>query len=403
MMHETASSIVGKEAVAAVRRPIETAWGLPAAAYTSEEFFRLEQHKYLRRMWMAAAFEAEIPEPGDAMPVVVAGLPIILVRGDDGKVRAFHNVCRHRGMMVLGKRCQGQKQLVCPYHAWGYGLDGKLIRAPFFDGTPEGDSKNALDKEALSLVRVRCAVWRHWIFVDFGGQAPRIEEHLQPVLDFMNDADIGAMRYAGKVEWEFQANWKMVGDNWENYHHVYVHGGVFAKMSDDIDLRTGKLWSAPLHEGCVLTLRRRIEAAPSYPFKDTGLPLIPFPEGKERVTAPNFVFPNVEIDLVRDNISSIIYEPVAPDRTIAKMGFFFLGDAATSDEHAEGRKIAMDRWLGPARSKDANDGVRNQDFRIWEAIQVAKGSPVADANVFSPLWEGNPHYFHNHILDYLEA
>ena len=85
------------------------------------------------------------------------------------------------------------------------------------------------------------------------------------------------------------------------------------------------------------------------------------------------------------------------------MGFFFVGDAATSDAHAEGRKTAMDRWLGPQRSKEAKDGVRNQDFRIWEAIQIAKGSPAADANIFSPLWEGNPHYFHNHILDLLEA
>ena len=106
---------------------------------------------------------------------------------------------------------------------------------------------------------------------------------------------------------------------------------------------------------------------------------------------------------MRDNLSSIIYEPVAPDRTIAKMGFFFVGDAADSEEHAEGRKIAMDRWLGPARSKAANDGVRNQDFRIWEAMQIAKHSPAADANVFSPLWEGNPYYFHNRLLDYLEA
>ena len=402
-MHETASGILGEEAVAAVRRPVETAWGLPGAAYTGEAFFRLEQRKYLRKMWMAAAFEAEIPEPGDAMPVIVAGLPIVLVRGGDGEVRAFHNVCRHRGMMVLGGPCRGQRQLTCPYHAWSYGLDGELIRAPFFDGTPEGGSRSALDREALGLVPVRCAVWHHWIFVDFGGEAPPIEEHLRPLLDFMNDADVGAMRYADKVEWEFQANWKMVGDNWENYHHVYVHGGVFSKMSDDVDMETGELWSAPLHEGCVLTLRRRVEVAPSYPFKDTGLPSIPFPEGKERVTAPNFIFPNIEIDLVRDNISSIIYEPVAPDRTIARMGFFFLGDAATSDEQAAGRKMAMDRWLGPARSKDAKDGVRNQDFRIWEAIQIAKGSPAADANVFSPLWEVNPHYFHNHILDYLEA
>lgn len=402
-MTDTASSIVGKDAVRAVRRPIADAWGLPAAAYTSEEFFRLEQRKYLRKMWMAAAFEAEIPEPGDAKPVTVAGLPIILVRGDDGQIRAFHNVCRHRGMMVLGEPCEGLKQFTCPYHAWNYGLDGNLIRAPFFDGTPSGIENGILDPTAFGLVPVRCAVWHHWVFVDFSGTAQPIEEHLQPLLDFMNDADIGAMRYAGMVEWEFQANWKMVGDNWENYHHVYVHGGVFAKMTDDIDMETGELWSAPLHKGSVLTLRRRIEVAPSYTFKDTGLPLIPFPEGRERVTAPNYIFPNIEIDLVRDNLSSIIYEPVAPGRTIAKMGFFFVGDAATSDEQAEGRSTAMDRWLGPERSKEANDGVRNQDFRIWEAMQIAKSSPAADANVFSPLWEENPYYFHNHILDYLEA
>ena len=402
-MTDTASAIVGENAVAAVRQPIEKAWGLPAAAYTSEEFFRLEQRKYLRKMWMAATFEAEIPEPGDALPLIVAGLPIILVRNSNGEIKAFHNVCRHRGMMVLGEPCQGLKQFTCPYHAWGYSLDGELIRAPFFDGTPTGIEKGDLDTDAYGLVPVRCTVWHHWVFVDFGGDAPPIEEHLAPLLEFMNDADIGAMRYAGKVEWEFQANWKMVGDNWENYHHVYVHGGVFAKMSDDIDMETSELWSKPQHKGSVLTLRRRIEIAPSYTYKETGLPLIPFPEGKERVTAPNFIFPNVEIDLVRDNISSIIYEPVAPDRTTAKMGFFFLGGAATSQEHAEGRKTAMDRWLGPERSKDANDGVRNQDFRIWEAIQIAKGSPAADANIFSPLWEGNPHYFHNHILDYLEA
>ena len=137
-MIDSASSIVGEEAVSAVRRPIESAWGLPAAAYTSEEFFRLEQRKYLRKMWMAAAFEAELAEPGDAKPVTVAGLPIILVRGDDGEIRAFHNVCRHRGMMVLGEPCQRLKQFTCPYHAWNYGLDGNLIRAPFFDGTPRG-------------------------------------------------------------------------------------------------------------------------------------------------------------------------------------------------------------------------------------------------------------------------
>ena len=154
-MTDTASSIVGKDAVRAVRRPIADAWGLPAAAYTSEEFFSLEQRKYLRKMWMAAVFDAEIPEPGDSTPVTVAGLPIILVRGDDGEVRAFHNVCRHRGMMVLSEPCQRLKQFTCPYHAWNYGLDGNLIRAPFFDGSPSGNENGTMDLHALGLVNLR--------------------------------------------------------------------------------------------------------------------------------------------------------------------------------------------------------------------------------------------------------
>lgn len=402
-MTRTAEDILGAEAIAAVRRPIEKARGLPAGAYTSEEFFRLEQRKYFARTWMGVAYTCDIPDPGDAMPITVAGLPIILVRTGRGDVKAFHNVCRHRAAMVLTEPCKKAKQLQCPYHAWAWDLDGKLRAAPYFDGSKSGLEEGILDRESLGLVSVNCAVWHHWIFVNLDDNAPPIEEHMQPLTDLMNGADLGATQIAERVDWEFQANWKMSNDNWENYHHMWAHYPIYTKVTDDLDMKTRKPWSVSTQQGAVMSLKRDSKKAPPYPKRESNLPMIPFPDGAERVTAPNLVLPNVEITVVRDNIGSVIIEPLAPDRSVARMAFFFVGDAATDPEHADGRKLNFDRWLGESRSPAARDGLRNQDMRIWESQQIARRSPAADEVVFSPVWEENVHYFQNQLLDYLTA
>ena len=339
-MINTATDIIGKDKVAAVRRPLAEANGLPSKAYTDMDFFQLEQRKYFRKSWMAVAFTGELAESSDAIPVEVAGLPFLLVRDDEGQVRAFHNACRHRGMMVLPTACKGLKQVRCPYHAWTYALNGKLNRAPFFDGTPSGDAKGNMND--IGLVPVRCAVWHQWIFINVDGNASSIEEHMAPYLDFMNHPDIGALEYAEHIEWDFNANWKLAPDNWENYHHPWVHDGVFERLADDIDFKTGTPWSVALHKDSVLTLRRRVESAPPYQFKKTGLPLVPYAEGKERITAPSYILPNLEIAMVWDNISSIIYQPLAPGKTRVKLASIFHKNAASSDEHKAGREITMD-------------------------------------------------------------
>ena len=402
-MTRTVEDILGAEAIAAVRRPIEKARGLPASAYTSEEFFRLEQRKYFARTWMGVAYTCDIPDPGDAMPITVAGLPIILVRTGAGDVKAFHNVCRHRAAMVLTEPCKKAKQLQCPYHAWAWDLDGKLRAAPYFDGSKSGLEEGILDRESLGLISVPCAVWHHWIFVNLDGNAPPVEEHMQPLTDLMNGADLGATQIAERVDWEFQANWKMSNDNWENYHHMWAHYPIYTKVTDDLNMKTRKPWSVSTQQGAVMSLKRDSKKAPPYPKRESNLPMIPFPDGAERVTAPNLVLPNVEITVVRDNIGSVIIEPLAPDRSVARMAFFFVGDAATDPEYADGRKLNFDRWLGESRSPDARDGLRNQDMRIWESQQIARRSPAADEVVFSPVWEENVHYFQNQLLDYLTA
>ena len=147
--------ILGRDAIERVRQPLERASGLPTAAYTAQEFYDLEQARLFPHTWMSIGFSHEVPEPGDAIPLRITGLPVVLLRDRGGEVRAFHNVCRHRASLVLTEPAGGLSTLQCPYHAWKYALDGRLLAAPYFDGTKTGKN-SGLDFAQNGLVSVRC-------------------------------------------------------------------------------------------------------------------------------------------------------------------------------------------------------------------------------------------------------
>jgi len=391
------TDILGHEAIAALRRPISDACGLPGVAYTSETFFKAEQKQLFARTWMCLAFASDVPEPGDAIPLMAAGLPLILVRDRGGQIRVFHNVCRHRAALMVTEPCTKLKQFSCPYHAWAYDLDGRLKSTPYFDGTKEGNSRTNLDLSSLGLMPVRTAVWHHWVFINIDGNAPEFADHVRPLDDLIQGADIGATRMAHREDWEWRGNWKMQNDNWETYHHVWVHKNVFTKMSDDLDLATGQPIAEPIPLGTVVTLKRRGDQD-FYPGAG-DLPLIPFPEGQKRVRCTSVVFPNMTLTLQSDHLASVIAAPVAADRTVSKMGFFFVGDAATDPAFATQRKKTLSRWLGETGIMRDYGGIRSQDMKIWEQQQIARQSPVADKVVFSPVWEKNVHHFQRMVVE----
>ena len=396
MGDRTIEDILGDAAIARLRRPIAEARGLPAAAYTSEAFFALEQRTLFPRTWACIGFASDIPEPGDAMPASCAGLPLIAARGRDGAVRVFHNVCRHRAAMILTRKESGLTQLTCPYHAWAFGLDGALRATPYFDGTKDG-ARCPVDKAANGLVPVRAAVWHHWIFVNLDGQAAPFAEHVRPLEELLQGADLGATRPAYRDDWTWQGNWKLQNDNWETYHHVWVHKSVFPRLSDDLDLETGEPKAEPIPLGTVVTLRRR--AGTDFYPSNHDLPYIPIPEGGERVRCTSVVFPNMTLTVQSDHLSSVVALPVAPDRTVSMMGFFFVGAAATDPQYEGARARVLERWLGPSRRRDGGAGIRAEDMAIWENQQVARRSPVADEVLFSPVWEPNVHHFQNMLVD----
>ena len=117
------TAILGAEALAALDAPGPVARGLASTAYTSEAFFALENERLFPASWVFAGFAHEVARPGDVMPVSVAGRPVLLVRGTDGALRAFHNVCRHRCLKLVDAPRNVGRAIRCPYHSWTYGLD----------------------------------------------------------------------------------------------------------------------------------------------------------------------------------------------------------------------------------------------------------------------------------------
>ena len=403
-MLQTAAEILGPESLSKLREPIEQARGLPTAAYTSQDFFDLEQQKLFPTTWMSVAFVEDIAEPGDAIPVTAAGVPIILLRDKSGTIRAFHNVCRHRATIVLQEPAKGLKHLQCLYHAWTYGLDGALEATPYFDGTPDAAGSH-LDKSQYGLVPVRCDVWNHIVFVNLDGNAPPLADVVKPAANEYAALDTSDLRLAHRLTWEFEANWKLVFDNWEVYHHVWVHEGVFERMTDEVDIKTGRPYTDMIADGDVMILHIR-EDSPRHavPTVPGLLPTIPQKEGcAPFVAAAVAILANTSATATFQSYQPVIYTPISPSRTRATMAWYYAKEAATDPKYADVLESSLDRWLGPSRKFEDRGGIRSQDFVCMQLQQAARGSSVADEVLFSPTWEVNVRNFQNWLIDRLEA
>ena len=401
----TLGDFLDESTLTALEHPsLAEARGLPASVYTDEDFFALEQRRLFPRTWTGVAFDADVPTPGDAVPVTVAGVPIIVLRDRSGTVRAFHNVCRHRATQVLAEPCRGLRQLQCPYHAWTYGLDGALLATPFWDGTAKSE-RHPVDAATNGLVPVPCGVWNHVVFVNLAGNAPPLEEYLAPMAAGFSHLDIESLECGHRTGWEFRANWKLVMDNWEVYHHVWVHEGIFERMSGEVDLETGEIYTDTVVDGNVMILRANAgRPERSLDTAADGRTLLPLPGrdgARQKHGMANAVLPNTTLTLGPSAYAPAIYVPVAPGITRTEMAWYFAPGAATGPEHAAARDAALDRWIGPDRSLDDQRGLRPQDHRCLELQQAARASPVADDVKFSPVWEEGVRYFQTWLVDQL--
>lgn len=200
---------------------------LPAARYTSAEYFALEQEHLFRKSWLWAAHLDEVPDPGSYMRWHNAGDPIVIVQGTDGKVRAFYNICRHRGAPVVTAERGKSPRLVCPYHHWTYKTDGTLV------GVPERHDFAGLDMACRSLIPVRCEMFGQLIFVNFDDRAVPLREWLGPLADEWEEFAFDRIRLGARHSFELQCNWKVAMEaNMEVYHVPFIHPETVAPLVD---------------------------------------------------------------------------------------------------------------------------------------------------------------------------
>jgi len=200
---------------------------LPLGRYTDPEFYVLEQQYLWKRSWLYAAHDSDIPTPGSYKLCDIAGAPVLLVRGDDGVVRAFYNSCRHRGAPVVRDQCGVTRMLTCQYHSWGYDLCGALVRVP--------DERDfvGLQREERSLPSVRCEAWGGWHFVNFDHDAVPLLEWLDPLPGILESLTVPAWRVLDVKTEHVRCNWKILAEAFlEVYHTRTIHTSTISPTLD---------------------------------------------------------------------------------------------------------------------------------------------------------------------------
>ena len=200
---------------------------IPAARYTDPDLFELERERVFGRSWLMAAHADEIPDPGSYVLWEDAGRQIVIVRGNDRRVRAFYNTCQHRGAPVVREASGRSPTLRCRYHSWTYDLEGNLV------GVPDETDFVGLDRSCRALVPARCETWGGWIFVNRDPDAAPLLDSIAPVPDEMVDFAPEKLRLLDKHGFTLSCNWKVAMEaNLEVYHLKHIHPHTVDRLLD---------------------------------------------------------------------------------------------------------------------------------------------------------------------------
>ena len=212
---------------------------IPRDRYTSAAFAALEGERMWPRVWQIACTIDHVSEPGDVFEYRCGRLSVLVVRGDDGQLRAFQNTCRHRGNAICEGSQQGLDELRCPFHKWTWDLAGNLREVPY------RRLFGSLSNDALPLINVRVDTWGPLVFVNLDTGAPALDDYVAPMPADIAWVGIDDFRCVATVTTPVRANWKVICDGFsETYHVQGIHPELNVSMDDDIPQR---VWD---HVGC---------------------------------------------------------------------------------------------------------------------------------------------------------
>lgn len=348
--------------------PIEEAWFPPSSWYTHPDVHALERGAVLANSWQPVCRVAQVAQPGDYVAGCFVGEPYVVVRGQDGAVAAYANVCRHKGREVVVGQGHAQ-QLVCGYHAWAYGLDGRLTSAPQVAGIRN------FDRAEMSLRPLPCHVWGPWVMVAMNG-SPEPMPQSCPELDKALEASGWAnLRYHARSEWEIACNWKVYVDNYLDggYHIPHMHPSLNRQLDMD-------------------TYQTQLFARSSIQSSQPGEGLAS-DAGNRRIGGGAFyawTHPNFMLNRYGPCLDSNWVIPMGPDRCRVVYEFFF-------DETIQDAQSFVEASI------EESAVIQREDIDICQSVQVGLGSSHYDRGRYAPRLESGEYHFHRLLAQQLQA
>jgi Rieske 2Fe-2S family protein len=343
--------------------------------YSSPAVFRLESRRIFHGQWFCVGRAEQLPDKGDCLQVELAGESLLVLRGRDEALRAFYNVCRHRGsQLIRGKplpdaedpaaRNSGRlgAAIVCPYHAWSYNLDGSLRAAPFV----EFDA--ACPKDGFSLAAVSLETWGGFIFLNLAVEPPPLGAQLAKVTRMLGSYPFADMRRGAQLVYDVRANWKAI---MENYNECYHCGPVHPELCALVPVFREK-------GGAALAWEDGIPHRPgAWTFTASGTSTrAPFPglSATERTHHKGeIVYPNLLISAAAEHVAAFMLWPKGPELTrIACEFLFHMSEVGKPDFDP---RDVVDFW----------DVVNRQDWRVCEGVQIGMRSRGYRGGFFAPM------------------
>jgi choline monooxygenase len=350
--------------------PLEEAYTIPAAWYLDERMEQLEREQIFGRNWIAVGRADQVAAPGQFFTVELAGEPLVVVRGADGLLRAFYNVCRHHAAAVANAPCGTVQHLRCPYHGWTYGLDGSL------KGTPEFAGVRNFDRARNGLVPVRVDAWEHFVFVTLNEETPSLATFLGNLLARVAPLALSRILFFERKTYTLACNWKVYVDNYLDggYHVPHLHKGLNSVLgykeytienSEHYSLQSSPM--VPSQEHASFAATRTGDRAYYY-----------------------WIYPNFMINIYEGVMDTNLVLPIAPDKCLVQFDFYFADISQSSKAHNSDSIAVSER-------------VQHEDVDICESVQRGLGSRAYSAGRLSVRREGGEHLFHRLLANDLRS
>ena len=387
-LNKKLSDILDPNKIEVVKNPIEKAHGLPNECYLNNDYLEFEKEKIFKNNWTMIGVASSVPNPGDAKPFNLLGIPILIIRNKENEVKVFHNVCSHRGFKLVDQECKLKNVIRCPYHSWSYDFNGKLTVTPHIGGLGKHEVEG-FDKNNSNLKEIKSNIWMDLIFININSNAKPFEDFIKPLEDrwfkFISKKDQKLIRHStdnGYFNMTVNSNWKFAIENYcESYHLPWIHPELnkVSNISDHYHIEDenlnfsgqGSNKYSQQFDGNI-----KFKCFPNWPTE--------LSEKSEYVS----LYPNVMLGIHIDHFYAFWLEPISNNQTKEHFELYYVGDeSASSDEFKDIREKNFAFW----------QEVMNEDVTAIEGMQNGRNSPAYNGGNFSPVMDTPTLMFHKWV------